>query len=85
MEIKLPTQEAQDLKLEELYEKYKSVNKLMIWKISKEYTKWYVEKIIDVCADVAEIEEKWDNPYNPSMGITYIVDKQSILNVKKKL
>lgn len=45
-----------------------------------EFAKLHCEAQAKVISEKAEIEEIWDNPVNPSMGITYGVDKDSILN-----
>lgn len=45
-----------------------------------EFAKLHVQAALQEAGVYAEIYEEWDNPVNPSMGITYKVDKESILN-----
>ena len=45
-----------------------------------EFAKLHVEAALKAADEKAEVEEIWDNPINPSMGISYGVDKDSILN-----
>ena len=71
------------------------VEELLYIKAAKQYAKWYAEKVIDRCAEVAKlckiVNKKYLYPNNPkkhhNIGYNKAIDKykQSIKKVKEEL
>ena len=66
-------------KIEELNDKHSTEHSFNYRKFAKEYAKWYAKKVIDRCAEVAELD------YAEDEGQSTSIDKQSILRVKEEL
>lgn len=45
-----------------------------------EFAKLHVQQALKAASEKAEIATEYDNPFNLSMGHSYIVDRDSILN-----
>ena len=80
----LPTVEEQDNKLGELLNKYILSDLKSIIKFTKEYAKWWAEKVIDVCAEEAT-SRLIGNPSDLTKTWLTVVDKESILKIKEQL
>lgn len=80
----LPTIEEQNNKIQQLFNNLDNIvlrEEPILVIISKQYAKWYAEKVIEECAEIAET----NCTQTTFVQWQHKIDKQSILKLKKQL